>query len=79
LKELQQHAKLQDAALETLRDESVNRSAVLQIMQKSIDDNAHVMERHDKRAETMNSDIREIRTILNTRPCVNEKKDNIIT
>jgi len=79
LKEVQSYTKMQTSMIEALRDESLNRTTVLNVMQKDIDNIIHMLERDDKRADHMNSDIREIRTILNNKPCVNEKREDIVT
>ena len=79
LKEVQSYTKMQTSMIEALRDESLNRTTVLNVMQKDIDNIIHMLERDDKRSEHMNSDIREMRTLLNNKPCINEKRDDILT
>lgn len=51
--------------IEILRDETLGRTAVLNTMQGSIDNVSAVVQGVDKITGYMQSDIREIRTILN--------------
>jgi len=72
LKELQTSARLQTSALESLRHMCENTTTALSIIQNTLAANTQSLERHDKRSEYMNNDIREICTMLKTRPCVNQ-------
>jgi len=51
--------------IEILRDETLGRTAVLNVMQSSIDNVSAVVQGVDKVTEYMQSDIREIRAMLN--------------
>jgi len=62
--------------IEILRDETMNRSAVLNAMQSSIDTVNATVQRTDKITEYMQSDIREIRAILNKSPLLTDKGDD---
>ena len=72
LKELQEYAKLQGSTLQNLDHTCRNMETALSIIQSTLAANTQSLERHDKRSEYMNNDIREIVTILHTRPCVTE-------
>ena len=76
LKELQAGAKLQSSTLESLRHTCDNQTTALSIIQNTLSANTQSLERHDKRAEFMNTDVREMVTILKTRPCVNRVDTN---
>jgi len=77
LSDMQSSAKLQEntlinlhRALESLGHATENTTTALNIIQNTLANNMHSLERHDKRAEFMNSDLREVVTMLKTRPCV---------
>jgi hypothetical protein len=77
LRELQANVKLQTDTLNVLRQESSNTHTSLSIIQNTIAGNTQAQERHDQRAEHMNTDIRatleltrEVIGTLKSRPCV---------
>ena len=70
LNELQSNSKIQSDALENIRRSTENTTIALNIIQNTIASMSTNMERHDKRAEYINNDIREIVTKLNARPSI---------
>ena len=67
---LQSTSKIQADALENIRRSTENTTIALNIIQNTLAGMSQSMERHDKRAEYMNNDIREVCTKLNDRPCI---------
>ena len=74
LQDLQMAMTLQVGILENLKHTCENQSTALNIIQNTLSANTQSLERHDKRAEFMNNDVREILTILRTRPCVTQNE-----
>ena len=72
LKELQSASKLQSDTLRSLQHTSENTSTALQLLLNSLSGLTASLERHDKRSEFMNADIREICGLLGRRPCVKD-------
>jgi len=70
LKELEAGSKVQTSILENLRHTCENQSTALNIIQHTLAMNTTSLERHDKRSEYMNTDVREICTLLRVRPCI---------
>ena len=70
LKELQTSSKLQSATLENLKRSTENASTALNIIQNTLYANSQALDRHDKRSEFMNNDIREMSATLKSRPCI---------
>jgi len=70
LKKLETASELQTSILENLRHTCGNQTTALGIIQNSLAMNTTSLERHDKRSEYMNADVREICTLLRVRPCM---------
>ena len=64
LKDLQTTQLLQAKTLDSLMQTSQNTSTALNILQNTLASLSELIIRHDKRAEYMNNDIKEIVTIL---------------
>ena len=73
LNELQSNSKIQVDALENIRRSTENTTIALNIIQSALASMSQSMERHDKRAEYMNNDLREICAKLNSRPTVTQE------
>jgi len=78
LKELEAGSKVQTSILENLRHTCENQSIALSIIQNSLAMNTTSLERHDKRSEYMNADVREICTLLRVRPCIFQSEEQKI-
>jgi len=64
LSELQAASRMQTAAIESIRIASDNTATALQIIQNTLTATSTALERHDKRSEFMNSDLRDLYTFI---------------
>ena len=77
LAELHNASKLQTAALEslnaslaTIKQSCDNTTMALSLIGNTLTTAVNSLERHDKRAEFMNTDIREVVALVRRRPCM---------
>jgi CII-binding regulator of phage lambda lysogenization HflD len=77
LTELQNSSKLQTASLEslnsslaTIKQSCDNTTMALTLIGNTLSTTSSTLERHDKRAEFMNTDIREVVALVRRRPCM---------
>ena len=70
--ELRESAKIQSAAIESMRHGSENQTTGLNIIQNSLATIRTSLEGYDKQFNYLDNNIRDIRTMLKERPCVIE-------
>lgn|GEM_PF-3214242 len=70
LAELREGCKLQTAAIDGLKHTTENTTTALNIIQNTLAGVSQALERHDKRSEYMNNDMREVTTLIKNRPCI---------
>ena len=66
MNEMQRTSEITKDALENLKHTCENQTTALSIIQNTLSQNTSALERHDKRAEYMNGDIRAMRAIMET-------------
>ena len=73
--EIQVFTKIQADALTGIKLTSDNTATALGIIQNTLAGNNDLLNRHDIRAETINTHIDTALTLLKQRPCTKEKRD----
>jgi septal ring factor EnvC (AmiA/AmiB activator) len=63
-----------DASLATIRQSCDNTTMALTLINNTLPTVYNTLERHDKRSEYMNNDLREIATLVKRRPCMTQKE-----
>jgi len=70
LGELKASVKVQNGILEGMKSTAENTTTALNIIQNTMANTNQLLERHDKRSEYMNNDMREVTTLIKNRPCL---------
>ena len=67
----------QEEVVKNLQMATNTTTSSVNLVNATVSSVSTILERHDKRAEFMNNDIREIITLLKTRPCVRPRNNEV--